>query len=70
MALNTKTNYDDEKRFSRDNVSLAQDFPIKYAAFNAYQMRDLITRKQHSAACGSGGDDVSDSGISAEPCCL
>ena len=36
MALNTKTNYDDEKRFSRENVSLSRDFPIKYATFNAY----------------------------------
>ena len=26
----------DEKRFSKDNVSLAKDFPIKYATFNAY----------------------------------
>ena len=44
MAV-AKTNYNDEKRFSKDNVSLAQDFPIKYATFNAYQMRDLIIRK-------------------------
>ena len=44
MAL-TKTNYDDEKRFSKENVSLSKDFPIKYATFNAYQMRDLIIRK-------------------------
>ena len=29
------SNYD-EKRFSKDNVSLAKDFPIKYATFNAY----------------------------------
>lgn len=40
-----KTNYDDQKRFSKDNVSLAKDFPVKYASFNAYQMRDLIIRK-------------------------
>ena len=39
------TKYNDEKRFSKDNVSLAKDFPIKYATFNAYQMRDLIIRK-------------------------
>ena len=39
------SNYDDEKRFSKDNISLSQDFPIKYATFNAYQMRDLIIRK-------------------------
>ena len=44
MAV-SKTRYDDEKRFSKDNVSLAKDFPVKYAAFNAYQMRDLIVRK-------------------------
>ena len=44
MAV-SKTNYNDEKRFSKDNVSLSQDFPIKYATFNAYQMRDLIIRK-------------------------
>ena len=44
MAL-TKTNYDDEKRFSKENVSLSKDFPIKLATFNAYQMRDLIIRK-------------------------
>ena len=44
MAV-SKTKYDDEKRFSKDNVSLASDFPIKYATFNAYQMRDLIIRK-------------------------
>ena len=44
MAV-AKTNYNDEKRFSKDNVSLAKDFPIKYATFNAYQMRDLIIRK-------------------------
>ena len=41
----TNSKYDDEKRFSKDNVSLAQDFPVKYATFNAYQMRDLIIRK-------------------------
>jgi hypothetical protein len=40
-----KTKYDDEKRFSKENVTLSQDFPIKYATFNAYQMRDLIIRK-------------------------
>lgn len=39
------TKYNDEKRFSKDNVSLAKDFPIKFATFNAYQMRDLIIRK-------------------------
>ena len=39
------SNYDDEKRFSKDSISLSQDFPIKYATFNAYQMRDLIIRK-------------------------
>lgn len=44
MAVTT-TNYNDEKRFSKDNVSLANDLPIKYATFNAYQMRDLIIRK-------------------------
>ena len=44
MAV-SKTKYDDEKRFSKDNVSLSKDFPIKYATFNAYQMRDLIIRK-------------------------
>ena len=44
MAV-SKTNYNDEKRFSKDNVSLANDFPIKYATFNAYQMKDLIIRK-------------------------
>lgn len=44
MAL-TKTNYDDEKRFSKENVSLSKDFPIKLCCFNAYQMRDLIIRK-------------------------
>ena len=38
-------NYDDEKRFSKENVTLSQDFPIKYAVFNAYSMRDLIIRK-------------------------
>lgn len=43
MAKNN--NYDDQKRFSKENVSLAKDFPIKYATFNAYQMRDLIIRK-------------------------
>jgi len=35
MAL-TKTNYDDEKRFSKENVSLSRDFPVKLACFNAY----------------------------------
>lgn len=30
------SNYDDEKRFSKDNISLSRDFPIKYATFNAY----------------------------------
>ena len=44
MAV-TKTYYNDDKRFSRDNVSLSYDFPVKYATFNAYQMRDLIIRK-------------------------
>lgn len=44
MAV-TKTNYNDEKRFSKENVSLSKDFPVKYATFNAYQMRDLIIRK-------------------------
>lgn len=44
MAV-TKTKYDDEKRFSKENVSLSKDFPVKYATFNAYQMRDLIIRK-------------------------
>lgn len=37
--------YDDAKRFSKDNVSLSKDFPIKFCCFNAYQMRDLIIRK-------------------------
>lgn len=32
----TKTKYNDSKRFSKDNVSLSNDFPIKYATFNAY----------------------------------
>lgn len=41
----TKNNYNDRKRFSKDNVTLAKDFPVKYATFNAYQMRDLIIRK-------------------------
>lgn len=40
-----KTKYNDEKRFSKENVSLSKDFPIKYATFNAYQMNDLIRRK-------------------------
>ena len=40
----TSTKYD-ESRFSKENVSLSQDFPVKYATFNAYQMRDLIIRK-------------------------
>ena len=44
MAV-TKTKYDDEKRFSKENISLSKDFPVKYATFNAYQMRDLIIRK-------------------------
>lgn len=45
MAISKNSNYDDQKRFSKDNVTLSKDFPIKYAAFNAYQMRDLIIRK-------------------------
>jgi hypothetical protein len=40
-----KNNYNDDKRFSKDNVSLAKDFPVTFATFNAYQMRDLIIRK-------------------------
>lgn len=32
----TKNNYNDQKRFSKDNVTLAKDFPVKYATFNAY----------------------------------
>lgn len=44
MAVKT-SNYNDEKRFSKENVSLSNDFPIKLATFNAYQMRDLIIRK-------------------------
>lgn len=44
MAV-SKTNYDNGKRFSKENVSLSSDFPIKYATFNAYSMRDLIIRK-------------------------
>lgn len=43
--MSKKSNYNDQKRFSKDNVSLAKDFPVKYATFNAYQMRDLIIRK-------------------------
>lgn len=43
--ISMASKYDDSKRFSKDNVSLSQDFPIKYATFNAYQMRDLIIRK-------------------------
>ena len=31
-----KNNYNDQKRFSKDNVTLAKDFPVKYATFNAY----------------------------------
>lgn len=45
MSSVLKTKYDDEKRFSKDNVSLSQDFPVKLAAFNGYQMRDLIIRR-------------------------
>ena len=45
MAISKNSNYDDQKRFSKDNVTLSKDFPIKYATFNAYQMRDLIIRK-------------------------
>ena len=41
----SQSKYDDSKRFSKENVSLSKDFPIKYATFNAYQMRDLIIRK-------------------------
>ena len=44
MAI-TYTNYNDEKRFSKENVTVSKDFPIKLATFNAYQMRDLIIRK-------------------------
>ena len=44
MAI-TYTNYNNNKRFSKENVSLSKDFPIKYATFNAYQMSDLIRRK-------------------------
>lgn len=44
MAI-TYTNYNDNKRFSKENVTLSKDFPIKYATFNAYQMRDMIIRK-------------------------
>ena len=40
-----KSKYNDEKRFSKENVSLSYDFPIKYADFNAYQMTDLIIRR-------------------------
>lgn len=40
-----KTNHNNEKRFSKENVSLSKDFPIKLCCFNAYQMRDLIIRK-------------------------
>lgn len=43
--MSKKSNYNDQKRFSKDNVTLAKDFPVKYATFNAYQMRDLIIRK-------------------------
>ena len=35
MAI-TYTNYNNEKRFSKENVTLSKDFPIKYASFNAY----------------------------------
>lgn len=45
VMKNMASNYNDEKRFSKENVSLSRDFPIKYATFNAYQMRDLIMRK-------------------------
>lgn len=33
---NKNNNYDDQKRFSKENVTLAKDFPVKCAAFNAY----------------------------------
>lgn len=45
MAISKNSNYDDQKRFSKDNVTLSKDFPIKLCCFNAYQMRDLIIRK-------------------------
>ena len=45
-----KSNYNDQKRFSKDNVSLAKDFPVKYATFNAYYMMDLIFRPEGAAA--------------------
>ncbi len=45
MASTSQARYDEGKRFSKENVSLSRDFPIKYATFNAYQMRDLIIRK-------------------------
>ena len=35
MAI-TYTKYNDDKRFSKENVSLSKDFPIKLATFNAY----------------------------------
>ena len=41
----TYTNYNDNKRFSKENVTLSKDFPIKLCCFNAYQMSDLIRRK-------------------------
>ena len=44
MSMGT-TNYNNEKRFSKENVSLSKDFPIKFCCFNAYQMSDLIRRK-------------------------
>lgn len=40
-----KNNYNNDKRFSKENTTLSKDFPIKLACFNAYQMRDLIIRK-------------------------
>lgn len=44
MAI-TYTNYNDNKRFSKENITLSKDFPIKLCCFNAYQMRDMIIRK-------------------------
>lgn len=40
-----KNDYNNDKRFSKENITLSKDFPIKLACFNAYQMRDLIIRK-------------------------
>ena len=41
---NKNNNYDDQKRFSKENVTFSKDFPIKLACFHAYKMRDLILR--------------------------